>query len=236
MGGVKGNELSKCNHSCQISPTRQRQGLRRTYSEKIGLSAISHLRIHSTVRMIYSTIHCGVYLVIKMLYVISTYVNVKFSLTLLYWLSDQLNREREVTKGNLVNKRCFENRYWWLLQPSLQSSWRKNKLTFQTIHIKSTHYEFTHFPALCGPEPKNPSLPTCDSEIWCSVITCSATAALVANTVMRCATLHGTTSTQTTGTLREVSGDYEMPATMTHCRSFCVIRSILLWFSWYKIM
>lgn len=160
MEGVKGNELSKCNHSCQISPTRQRQGLWHTYSEKIRLSAICHLIIHSTVRMIYSTIHCGVYLVIKMLYVISslrkTYINVKFSLTLFYWLSDQLNRE--VTKGDLVNKRCFENRYWWLLQPSLHSSRRKNKLTFQTIHIKSTNYEFTHFPALRGPEPQNPSL------------------------------------------------------------------------------
>lgn len=58
-------------------------------------------------------------------------------------------------------------------------------------------------------------LPTYDSETWYSVITCSTAAALVANTVMRCATLHGTTSTQTTGTLRKVSGDYEMPATLT---------------------
>lgn len=89
-------------------------------------------------------------------------------------------------------------------------------MTFQTIDIKSTNYEFTHFPALRGPETQNPfPLPTCDSEIWYSVITCSAAAALVANTVMRCATLHGTTSTQTTGTLREVLGDYEMPATLT---------------------
>lgn len=40
-----------------------------------------------------------------------TYVNVKFSLILFYWLSDQLNREREVTEGDLINKRCFENRY-----------------------------------------------------------------------------------------------------------------------------
>lgn len=104
------------------------------------------------------------------------------------------------------------------MQPLLHSSQRKNKLTFQTIihHVKSTNYEFTHFPALRGPEPQNPSLPTCDSEIWYSVITYSAAAALVANTVvMRCATLHGTTSTQTTGTLREVSGGYEMPATLT---------------------